>query len=132
MKQCKVPTGKDKEGKDIFCCELVAYAGSPTNLKAHLQGRHREWFAKEKKENKDKKEKKQQKIDHHVEVKPKEIPKVEERRPATDAEKAQLDEDLLAFVVDDLRGVSSVEGFPLILSFFFLFFHVVCSQAPAL
>lgn len=119
LHQCQVPTGKDKDDKDILCCELVAYSGSPTNLKAHLQGRHREWYAKMKAEKIIKNEKKQQKLDVHVEVKEK-IPSkgVEERRAANEEEKAQLDEDLLSYVVDDLRGVSSVEG---LIYVFFIF-----------
>jgi hypothetical protein len=108
--QCLVPVGKDKEGKDVLCCELVAYGGSPTNFKNHFKGRHREWHAKEKSENIPKTAKKQQRLDEVVKVPSPSSSGSLEPRPATLEEKAQLDEDLLSYVVDDLRGVSSVEG----------------------
>jgi hypothetical protein len=107
--QCQVPSGLDKDGKAVLCCDLIAYSGSPTALKSHLSTKHREWHAKMKSEKVGNiKEKKQQKLTEiGVEVK-KETSSGP--RPATDEERRELDEDLLGYVVDDLRGVSSVEG----------------------
>jgi hypothetical protein len=106
--QCQAPTGVDKEGKPVLCCELISYLGSPTPLKTHLSTRHREWHAKIKAEKAGNvKEKKQQKLTEvGVEVKQ----ESSAPRAASAEEKRELDEDLLGYVVDDLRGVSSVEG----------------------
>ncbi len=103
---CQVPVEKDKNDQPVLCCEPLSYAGSTSNFKAHLEGRHREWFAKIKSEIAPKSPAKQPKLTDLVKVEP----KSSEARPATQKERDELDQDLLGYVVDDLRGVSSVEG----------------------
>ena len=60
--QCQVPCGLDAEGKAIPCLETIAYPGSPTPLKSHLSGKHREWHARTKPDDSEKTEKKQRKL----------------------------------------------------------------------
>jgi hypothetical protein len=114
---CQVPIGKDKDDKPLLCCESLAYAGTNSSLKLHLQGRHRVWYA-EKKSGFVKNPSKQARLTD-IGIKVEKIEETEKRH-ATKDERDQLDADLLGFVVDDLRGVSYVEG-----SICFLPFHYI-------
>ena len=105
---CQVPVGKDKDDKPVLCCESLAYAGSNTNFKTHLKGRHRVWYADKSSEKAPKTPSKQPKLTDYV--KPEAKSDNEGPRAATQTERDELDQDLLGYVVDDLRGVSSVEG----------------------
>lgn len=104
---CQVPIGRDKNDQPLLCCEPLSNAGSNSNFKTHLQGRHREWYAKIKSEKAPKSPAKQPKLTDLIKVEVK-IP--DASRPATQKERDELDQDLLGYVVDDLRGVSSIEG----------------------
>lgn len=110
--QCQVEVDKDKEGKSIVCCELIAYSGSPTSFKTHLGGRHREWYAAvKKKEDAKKAPKKQAKLEDILATSSQSKAETSFFNcPANATELKEMDEDLLSYVVDDLRPPSSVEG----------------------
>jgi hypothetical protein len=112
--QCKVKAGGlDVEGNPIVCAELLSYSGSPTPFKTHLSSRHREFYAKmkaEKSETSEGKPRKQPKLTELGVKVERSIKSESSSRDASEEEKRQLGEDLLSYVVDDLRGASSVEG----------------------
>ena len=107
--QCQVPVETKVGGELILCCELVAHAGSPTSLKNHFSGKHRDWQASKKIDKSDKKEKKQPRIDQGFVSEKKELVDPS-KRVATAEEIAEMEADLLSVVVDDLRSASTISG----------------------
>src|SRR4051812_43879962 len=98
--QCCVVLEKDKNDKDVLCCELLAYSGSPSNFKSHLSTKHRLWHAEMKAKKEKKPEKKQARLFEFgvtVEEKNENSQSAEVRGTETDLK--ELDEDLLSYVV---------------------------------
>ena len=108
---CKVQVSEGEGGEPVLCCDSIAYANTPTPFKNHLSGKYRVWYASQKAAKETTvKVKKQPRIDQAF-TQEAERKVVEETslREANLVEIAEM-EELLSFVVDDLRPAKSVQG----------------------
>jgi len=120
--ECIVPTGKkDEAGKTIVCCDNLVKISSPSSFERHLSQCHREWYAEHGLPEPDQKRAKPATLDSFLVLK--EDPTT---RVASAEEQLEMNSDILSYVVDDLRPVSSVEGINNV-----LVFSIPASSAPS-
>ena len=108
---CLVETGKDVSGSPLKCLAPIAYCGSNSAFDSHLSSCHRLWYAACDEQRAAKKSRLSQ-TSLMAFATPKKSPEAEDvtLRAANDVEIKEMEDDLLSFVVDDIRPSSAIES----------------------